>query len=135
MKKFIFIVLLLSCIQLIKAQFPKEDIIGRWIEAERILNDSTTIVVEDGNTYIFRENMIFHKGESSEGVIFFNIAGVYDIEDNRIKITYKDYAYHNSNKQNFKLMEMKIINITEDEMLVSTQDYNYEYSMLLKKLN
>ncbi len=110
-----------------------KDIIGRWVEVKRIEGDSTKLVEEYPDTYIFRDNMIFHKGEAAEGVILFNITGKYSIEDNNIVIFYNDYIQRGVANQKAKKIVFEILSITQDEMQVMVHDYDYEYKMILKR--
>lgn len=111
----------------------KDDIEGRWTEYKRIEGDVERQIGEYADTYIFRENMVFHKGEASEGIILFNIAGRYTIEGDSIVISYRDYIEKNASKQEAKKLILKVLSRSGDEMLVQVADYDYEYKMILKK--
>ena len=111
----------------------KEDVTGRWTEYKRIEGDSEKQIGEYADTYIFRENMVFHKGEASEGVILFNITGRYAIEGDSIVIFYRDYIEKNASKQDAKKLILKVLSHSGDGMLVQVSDYDYEYKMVLKK--
>jgi len=139
MKKYLtIIILLISSFPLVmKSQdtvsLIKEDIVGRWIETKRIEGDNIKEITEYHDTYIFRDNMIFHKGEASEGVILFNITGKYTVEEDSIIIFYRDYIKKNASSEDAKKLVFKILSLEGDEMLVSVQDYDYEYKMVLKR--
>ena len=111
----------------------KEDIAGRWTEVKRIEGENTYYAGEHPDTYIFRDNMIFHKGESSEGVILFGVTGRYSVDGDSILILYKDYTERDAGKQNAKKLIFKILSLSENEMLVLVSDYDYQYKMLLGK--
>lgn len=141
MMKFLTIILVFLCSFpiYVKSQdsIPslKESIVGRWMESKRIEGESVKDIGEHPDTYVFRDNMIFHKGESAEGVILFNITGQYTVEDNSIVVLYKDYLKKNATAEKSKKLVFNILSMNEDrnEMLVSVQDYDYEYQMLLRK--
>ncbi|NDV78836.1 hypothetical protein [Dysgonomonas sp. 511] len=135
-KTAIYIVLLLFTLPLVAQEThvsAKEKIEGRWHEYKRIQGDSTTFIIENPDTYIFKENMVFHKGEATDGMILFNIAGKYKLEDGAIIIYYQDYLDKNVKKQSPKKLVFKLLSLSKDEMHVLVQDYNYEYEMMLKK--
>lgn len=141
MRKYLLvIVLFLSFTQLIKSQdslfvqsFRKENIVGRWVEAERTEGEKTKPAGEFPDTYIFRDNMVFHKGEAAEGVIVFNITGKYEIEGDLITIYYNNYLLNKANRLKPKKIQFKILSVSDDEMHVMVKDYDYEYTMLLNK--
>lgn len=118
-----------------KVSISKEDIAGRWMEFKRIEGDNITEIREHPDTYIFRDNMVFHKGEAAEGVIIFNITGRYTVEGNLITIFYKDYLKKNASAEDFKKLVLEVLSLNEDktEMLVQVNDYDYEYQIELKK--
>lgn len=134
------IVLFLCCLPVFaKSQncvnISKEDISGRWMDLKRINGDSIIEIAKQPDTYIFRDNMVFHKGEAADGIIVFNITGRYTVEDNRIIIFYKDYLKKDADKEDAKKMTFEVLYINEDktEMEVLVQDYDYEYRMVLNK--
>lgn len=139
MKRNIFIILLLISIPLIvnsqNTSFTEKDIIGRWIEIERIEGNSTTKITENNDTYIFRENFVFHKGESTEGLILFNIAGKFSVEGNIVTIIYKDYLNKTSKNEKAKTIKYEILSFDNNrkEIVVNIRDYDYEYQMRLKR--
>lgn len=141
MRKYLLvIVLFLSFTQLIKSQdslfvqsFQKENIVGRWVEAERTEGEKTKPAGEFPDTYIFRDNMVFHKGEAAEGVIVFNITGKYEMEGDLITIYYNNYLLNKANRLKPKKIQFKILSVSDDEMHVMVKDYDYEYTMLLNK--
>lgn len=141
MRKYLLvIVLFLSFTQLIKSQdslfvqsFRKENIVGRWVEAERTEGEKTKPAGEFPDTYIFRDNMVFHKGEAAEGVIVFNITGKYEMEGDFITIYYNNYLLNKANRLKPKKIQFKILSVSDDEMHVMVKDYDYEYTMLLNK--
>ena len=138
MKKYILLTILFFSIPtIVKSQdsIPslKERIVGRWIETSRIEGENVKTINEYADTYIFKDNMVFHKGEASEGVILFNIAGRYMVENNDIVIYYRDYMQKNaSNKKAIKLV-FKVLTLSENKMHVIVQDYDYEYQMVLSR--
>lgn len=139
MKRFFLSTVLLILLPLVvhsqDIRFSEEDIVGRWIEVERIKGDKTTEITVNNDTYIFRENLIFHKGESSEGLILFNIAGKFSIEGNCITIIYKDYLDRKAKNQKAKTVKFEVLFIDEskNELIVNVIDYDYEYRMKLKR--
>lgn len=141
MRKYLLVIaLFLSFTQLIKSQdslfvqsFRKENIVGRWVEAERTEGEKTKPAGEFPDTYIFRDNMVFHKGEAAEGVIVFNITGKYEMEGDFITIYYNNYLLNNANRLKPKKIQFKILSVSDDEMYVMVKDYDYEYTMLLNK--
>lgn len=141
MRKYLLvIVLFLSFTQLMKSQdslfvqsFRKENIVGRWVEAERTEVEKTKPAGEFPDTYIFRDNMVFHKGEAAEGVIVFNITGKYEMEGDLITIYYNNYLLNKANRLKPKKIQFKILSVSDDEMYVMVKDYDYEYTMLLNK--
>ncbi|WP_156032807.1 hypothetical protein [Prevotella sp. 10(H)] len=138
MKKYIIITLLLfSILPILKSQndtsIKKEDIVGRWIEEKRIEGDNVKMAGEYADTYIFKDNMIYHKGEAAEGVILFNVAGWYEVQGDIISIFYNNYLMDKSERQKPEKMQFKILNLTESEMFVLVSDNGREYKMLLKK--
>jgi len=138
MKKYILLTILVFSIPtIVRSQdsIPslKERIVGRWIETSRIEGENVKTINEYADTYIFKDNMVFHKGEASEGVILFNIAGRYMVENNDIVIYYRDYMQKNaSNKKAIKLV-FKVLTLSENKMHVIVQDYDYEYQMVLSR--
>lgn len=141
MRKYLLVIaLFLSFTQLIKSQdslfvqsFRKENIVGRWVEAERTEGEKTKPAGEFPDTYIFRDNMVFHKGEAAEGVIVFNITGKYEMEGDIITIYYNNYLLNKANRLKPKKIQFKILSVSDDEMYVMVKDYDYEYTMLLNK--
>ena len=141
MKRYLLIIIFfISFAQLTKSQdslstpsLEKENIVGRWIEVERTEGNSTKQIGEFPDTYIFRDNMVFHKGEAAEGVIVFNITGKYDVEGDSITVYYNNYLLNKANRVKPKKIQFKVLSITEKEMLVLVKDYDYEYKMLLNK--
>ncbi|EGK00740.1 MULTISPECIES: hypothetical protein [Dysgonomonas] len=141
MRKYLLVIaLFLSFTQLIKSQdslfvqsFRKENIVGRWVEAERTEGEKTKPAGEFPDTYIFRDNMVFHKGEAAEGVIVFNITGKYEMEGDFITIYYNNYLLNKANRLKPKKIQFKILSVSDDEMYVMVKDYDYEYTMLLNK--
>lgn len=114
---------------------PEKDIVGRWIEIKRIVGDSIQNFTEHQDTYVFRSNQIFHKGEAAEGVIIFNITGKYSVKGDTISIIYKDYLNRMSSRQKAKETTFKVLSYDKvtNELLVEAKDYDFEYQMLLKK--
>lgn len=141
MRKYLLIIaLFLSFTQLMKSQdslsiqsFQKENIVGRWIEVERTEGEKTKPAGEFPDTYIFRDNMVFHKGEAAEGVIVFNITGKYEVEGNFITIYYNNYLLDRLNRLKPKKIHFKVLSVSGDGMHVVVKDYDYEYRMLLNK--
>ena len=141
MRKYLLVIaLFLSFTQLIKSQdslfvqsFRKENIVGRWVEAERTEGEKTKPAGEFPDTYIFRDNMVFHKGEAAEGVIVFNITGKYEMEGDFITVYYNNYLLNKANRLKPKKIQFKILSVSDDEMYVMVKDYDYEYTMLLNK--
>jgi len=111
----------------------KEDIVGRWTELKRIEGENVKPAGDRGDTYIFREDMTFHKGEVSEGIILFNVAGRYEIKDNSVIIYYRDYIQKNAAKEKAKELIFNILEKSEKEIVVLVSDYSYQYKMVLKK--
>jgi hypothetical protein len=101
------------------------------VETKRIDGDSIKEIMEYPDTYIFKDNMIFYKGEASEGVILFNVAGRYTVEEDIVTIHYRDYARRNASQQKAKKLVMQILSHHENEMTVLVKDYDYEYKMVL----
>lgn len=136
-KTIIFTILFISFSMTVKSQdsilLKKEDVAGRWIEAQRIFGDSVRHINEYQDTYIFRDNMVFHKGEAAEGVILFNITGRYTIEGDSVIVLYKDYIRSNAKNTEAKKLIFKILSLENGQMLVSVRDYDFEYRMVLKK--
>lgn len=139
-KYLLIIVLFLGFTQLIKSQdslsiesFRKENIVGRWVEVEHTEGEKTKPAGEFPDTYIFRDNMVFHKGEAAEGVIVFNITGKYEMEGDFITIYYNNYMLNRVNRQKPKKIQFKVLSVSDDEMHVMVKDYDYEYTMLLNK--
>lgn len=138
MTKIILFVLALFSISLTMkpqdiASLKKEDIEGRWVETERIIYDSIHKINEFQDTYIFKDNMLFHKGEAKEGLILFNVVGRYTVGGDSVVIIYKDFAHPKANSQKFKKLTFKVLSFNKNEMLVSAKDYDFEYKMRLKK--
>ncbi|MFV0419259.1 MAG: hypothetical protein ACK5KT_11085 [Dysgonomonas sp.] len=118
-----------------KISVQQEDISGRWMENKHIEGDNVIEIAEHPDTYIFRDNMVFHKGEAAEGVIIFNITGRYTLEGNLITIYYKDYLKKNASAEKAKKLVFEVLSLNEDktEMSVLVHDYDYEYKMELRK--
>lgn len=138
MNRILMAILFCFCLlAMAKSQTPlttnKEDIIGRWVESRRIDGDSTIFIDEYADTYIFKENGVFHKGEAAEGVIVFNITGRYTVEGNTITILYRDYTRRGATKQPAKKLSLKVVSHIGDEIIVSVKDYDFEYEMILKR--
>lgn len=110
-------------------------ITGRWIEVTRIEGDSSFNITTHQDTYIFRKNNLFHKGEASEGIILFNITGQFFVEQDTISIIYKDYTNKKTSSENAKEITFRILSINKEknEIHISVKDYDYEYEMILKK--
>lgn len=96
----------------------RDDIVGRWIEYKRVVDGVEKMSGEHPDTYIFRDNGVFHKGEAAEGVIVFNITGRYQIEDNRIKITYVNYLLNKTNRRPITL-ELDVLSISDEGMIAT----------------
>ena len=139
-KYLLIIVLFLGFTQLMKSQdslsvqsFGKENVVGRWIEVERTEGEKTKAAGEFPDTYIFRDNMVFHKGEAAEGVIVFNITGKYEMEGDFITIYYNNYLLNRANRMKPKKILFKVLSVSDDEMHIVVKDYDYEYKMLLNR--
>lgn len=111
----------------------REDIIGRWIEVKEVNNKIESTEYPD--TYIFRDNQTFHLGEASNGVILFNIAGKYSIEEDTVKIIYFDLTQSPSHNEKAKQMLLKVASINNDLIKVLVTDYDYSYPLILKRQN
>lgn len=138
MKKYILLIIVgLSFVQTTKSQhsffLEKEDIVGRWVESKRVEGDSVKVISEYADTYIFKDNGLFHKGEAAEGVIVFNITGKYTVDGNSVEVLYKDYIQRRATAQPAKKITFKVLSCAKDEMTVLVQDYDFEYKMILKK--
>lgn len=139
MKKNLTISICLIAISLVaKSQninFTKEDLIGRWIEIKRIEGEKAKEITVHHDTYIFKDDNLFHKGEASEGIVLFNITGRYAVEKDSITIVYKDYLTRESSKAESKNLTFRVLAFDKKnkEILVSVIDYDYEYQMILKK--
>lgn len=138
MNKYIIVIILLLtplCTYAQESNSLEKYITGRWIEITRIEGEISTPITEYQDTYIFRKNKLFHKGESSEGIILFNITGKFSVENNIVSIIYKDYTNKETSSGKAKEVVFEILSINKDkkEMLVLVKDYDYEYQMILKK--
>lgn len=138
-KIFLLTGLFLFLSQLVVSQEPsvitKNDIVGRWIEFQRIQGDSVQLISQNPDTYIFRDNMIFHKGSAAEGIIIFNITGKYTIEGDSIIVSYRDYMRRRATAQKSKELIFKVLSKSSNEMEVIVHDYDYEYKMILKNVD
>lgn len=139
MKKYILFTFLSIALPLMtysqNINFSEKDLVGRWIEIERIEGDQITEITTNNDTYIFRENLIFHKGESTEGLILFNIAGKYSVEDTFITIIYKNYTDKVTEKQKPNTLKLEVLSIdkSKNELILNIKDYDYEYQIKLKR--
>lgn len=139
MKKYILFTFLSITLPLMtysqNINFSDKDLVGRWIEIERIEGDQITEITTNNDTYIFRENLIFHKGESTEGLILFNIAGKYSVEDTFITIIYKNYTDKVTEKQKPNTLKLEVLSIdkSKNELILNIKDYDYEYQIKLKR--
>lgn len=95
----------------------RDDIVGRWTEYKRVVDSMEKTVGEYPDTYIFRENGVFHKGEAAEGVIVFNITGRYQVDGNRIKITYVNYLLNKASRKTTTL-ELEVLSISDEGLIV-----------------
>ncbi len=137
MKKYILLIILVTGLpSVIKAQdsIPSlnKRITGRWIESKRINGNLVKEITSNPDTYIFRDNLTFHKGEVAEGVILFNVAGRYTATGDSIVIHYQDFTQKGTNRKVKKLV-LKVLSLSEKEMEVVVKDYDYEYQMVLTK--
>lgn len=130
---FFFFCLLFQNIFSQEILLDRENIIGRWIEVKEINNKIENTEYPD--TYIFRDNGTFHLGEASNGVILFNIAGKYTIEEDTIKIIYFDLIQNPSHNEKAKQMLLKATSINNDLIKILVTDYDYSYQLILKKQN
>ncbi|MDU1890411.1 MAG: lipocalin family protein [Dysgonomonas sp.] len=112
----------------------QKNIVGRWVEDKAIIGNDSTSAIAYPDTYIFRDNMLFHKGEAAEGIILFNITGKYKIEGNSIIIYYRDYTKRQVQKQDALKLIFEVLSISENEMKILVKDYDFENEIILKKL-
>lgn len=111
----------------------RDDIVGRWTEQKRIEGDLITEVGDYPDTYIFRDTGVYHKGEATEGVILFNIAGRYKIEGDTISILCADYLQNKGGKTEFHTLLFKVLSVSDQNMTVSVTDGDRKYEMILKR--
>lgn len=138
MKKYILILFsLLAISQYIKSQdtipLYRDDIVGRWVEQMRIEGNVETQAMEYPDTYIFRDNGVFHKGEAAEGIIIFNITGRYKIEGDTISILYADYLQDRQRRAEQKELLFKVLSLSDEGLCVAVTDGNRKYKMILKR--
>ncbi|WP_165020729.1 MULTISPECIES: hypothetical protein [unclassified Dysgonomonas] len=130
MKRLLYIFLFLLGLQNIRAQdvvndtirLQKTDIVGRWVEAKRIVNDSIIIEQAFPDHYIFKDDMVFHKGQASEGVILFNIGGRYRIEGDSIAVTYFDFIQNTTDSRVPQTVTFKVVSLSESEINAYVND-------------
>ncbi|MDR1706397.1 MAG: hypothetical protein LBR46_00160 [Prevotella sp.] len=134
MKKLLSIILLLCNLSLYSQNriINKEDIVGRWVEDISLKSDSNHIEAHS-YTYIFRENMIFHLGEIYNGIILFNIAGKYTLDNNIISVVYYDLINGNAKTRKAHHISYEIVSLKNERMILLTRDYNYDYKISLKR--
>lgn len=120
---FIILLLLFTNIYFARSQeesplaVTQSDIVGRWeIETD---NDS----IRNGHPYLylFREDSTFHRGEVSDGVILFNIAGRYRMMGDSVEIRYRDYMAEHAKDEQDKRMIFMIHSISDGRMDVTIQ--------------
>jgi len=133
MKKIILLLTALFAFIVCRGQISEKEILGRWIEKERIDSDNVITIPDSPDMYFFKENHIFHKGQAIENLVIFNITGKYEIDGDSVTITYNDYTLNKAQRETPKIMVFKILSLTKNKMLILLQDYTYEYKLLLKK--
>lgn len=113
--------------------FSKEDITGRWTEVKEGDIPKQYTEKEYPYIYIFKDDNVFHLGEASDGVILFNITGKYTIESNTINVIYFDFLRSNAQSRKAKSISFKVISINDDIMTLLATDYDYSYSVILRR--
>lgn len=111
----------------------KENVVGRWVEKARFnkINDS---IPEQPYTYIFKEDQVFHKGTAMNDMLIFNIAGRFQVENDTIKIYYRDFLNRSSKENKISTMLFRIIAWSDKQMtaVVTASDFE-EYTIVLMK--
>ncbi len=130
MKKLLSIILLLCNLSLYSQNriINKEDIVGRWIEESGSAHTKT-----NSYTYIFRENMTFHLGESHDGIIIFGITGRYMIDINVISVVYYDLTDRNPKARKAHHIFYEIISLENERMILLARDNDYDYKISLRR--
>lgn len=143
MKPIAIVLTLLLYLQVIQAQdikpvdmvvLEKGHIIGRWIEKTRFLNAQDTVIPKQPYTYIFKEDGMFHRGMATNDVLIFNVAGRYNVEEDLIKMSYRDYTNQRPGGNKERNMVFKVIAWAEDQMTILVSEFRgREYTVILTK--
>lgn len=104
----------------------EEDLIGRWIEEERYIGNSTENMLKNPLVYIFYDDMKFSRGEQSDGIVIFGVSGHYDVDNGYVKMWYRNYITENASSSKERTMYSKILSMTKDkaEVEVTESPYN-----------
>ena len=111
----------------------KSDIVGRWIETERILEQKVDEVLTP-SILIFKEDGNFHKGEDKEGVILFAIAGKFNVASDSINVNYFDFTGKTGNTNKLRKMSFKVLEMKDKTMKASIEESRYKrYTSTFRK--
>lgn len=112
----------------------KENIAGRWVEYERFVNENDTIMPASPYTYVFKDDMLFHRGSAANDVLIFNITGRYKVENDLVTVVYRDYMNHRPGANKDRTMTFRVIAWSDEQMTVKVKEpYAKEYLVILKK--
>lgn len=107
-------------------QLKLDHVRGRWIETKK---DS-----EKSDIYIFREDYTFHKATDSGEILFFNVAGKYQLSNDSIKIFYQDFSRQTTRAVKVKKMHLQVISLSDQELNINkTENYHTQFIRLRRQ--
>ena len=111
-----------------------EHIAGRWIEKERFVNENDTIIPKLPYTYIFKDDLMFHRGVTTNDVLIFNVTGRYEVVGDLVTVIYRDYMNKRPGANKDRKMTFKILAWSEQQMTALVKEpYAKEYMVILTK--
>lgn len=111
----------------------KEDVVGRWIEKTRFVNQGDSISTKP-YTYIFKEDQTFHRGTATNDVLIFNVTGRFQVWNDTVSISYRDYMSRRPGANKNRSITLRILAWSDRQMTaVVTEPYAQEYIVVLTK--
>lgn len=141
--KYIYIVLVsVLCLQTIQAQditpvdsvvLDSGHIVGRWGEKSRFDNEGNATPTQP-YTYIFKNDKVFHRGTTTNDVLIFNVTGRFNVQNDLIVLSYKDYLNRRPGVNKEQQMTLRILVWGEEQMTaIVNEPHTQEYVIVLSK--